>query len=235
MFGASWHRQGVETPVIQRFDVATGALLAERQVTPAGFNGSLWTYNPATGHLYAGSRGAIVVLDANTLQEVGRIPSPHPSLPRVDGPRPGSARSVRRLVWNDRQPKPGAGVPRAHRNVCHDRVIDIPIVGAFVGMALGPRPPRVSDLGALVAGRLVTLSWAIDASRSIATEQVVEVGFVPGQTVVRLPVAADASSLAVAGAPPGRYYVRIRIHERHGSWCPVERGDSRRAVKGSLP
>ena len=68
------------TPVFQRFDVATGALLADAG-TPAGFNGSLWTYNPATGHLYAGSRGGNLVLDANTLQEVGRIPIPHPSLP----------------------------------------------------------------------------------------------------------------------------------------------------------
>ena len=55
----------------------------------------------------------------------------------------------------------------------------------------------------LVDGRLVTLSWTIDASRSIATEQVVEVGFAPGQTVVRLAVAAGATSLAVPGVPPG--------------------------------
>ena len=87
-------------------------------------------------------------------------------------------------------------------------------------MSLGPRPPRVSDLSALVDGRLVTLSWTIDASRSIATEQVVEVGFAPGQTRVRLPVAADASSLAVAGAPPGRYYVRVRSVNGTGLGAP---------------
>jgi hypothetical protein len=88
--------------------------------------------------------------------------------------------------------------------------IDIPLVGGFAGMALGPRPPHVSDLSALVDGRLVTLSWTIDASRSIATEQVVEVGFSPGETVARLPVDAGATSLTVPGVPPGRYYVRIR-------------------------
>ena len=87
-------------------------------------------------------------------------------------------------------------------------------------MVLGPRPPRVSELSALVDDGLVTLSWAIDASRSIATEQFVEVGFAPGQTLVRLPVAADAASLAVAGAPPGRYYVRIRTMNGTGVGAP---------------
>ena len=98
--------------------------------------------------------------------------------------------------------------------------IDIPVGGAVAGLVLGPRPPRLSTLSALVDGGLVTLTWATDASRSIATEQVVEVGFVPGQTQVRLPVAADASSLAVAGAPPGRYYVRIRSVNGTGIGIP---------------
>ena len=188
VFGASWHRQGIETPVFQRFDVASGALLAERQVTPAGFNGSLWTYNPATGHLYAGSRGAIVVLDANTLQEVGRIPSPHPSLPyglmALDPDRPEAYVGWYGTIDNQNLVRVSLVHTGTFATIGSS---DIPIVGAFVGMALGSRPPRVSDLGALVAGRAVTLSWAIDASRAIANEQVVEVGFIPGQTVIRLP------------------------------------------------
>ena len=97
---------------------------------------------------------------------------------------------------------------------------DIPIDGRVVGMALGPRPPRVSDLSALVESRVVTLTWAIDASHSMATEQVVEVGFAPGQTVVRLPVAAGATSLTVPGVPPGRYYVRIRSVNGTGLGAP---------------
>ena len=69
-------------PSFRRYDVATGALLAERQANVAGFDDAVWGYNPATGHLYVGSRGgAIVALDANTLQEVGRIPNPWPTLP----------------------------------------------------------------------------------------------------------------------------------------------------------
>ena len=69
-------------------------------------------------------------------------------------------------------------------------------------MVLGPRPPRVSELSALVDDGLVTLSWAVDASRSIATEQFVEVGS-PRTDADSPPREADASSLAVAGAPPG--------------------------------
>ena len=221
MFGAYWDWEGFETPVFKRLDVATGTVLAEREATVPGFNGALWIYNQATGQLYTGSRGGIVVLDANTLLEVGRIPTPWPTLPyawmALDPDRPEAYigwygtiddRSLVRVSLVSTETFATIGS------------YDIPIDGRFVGMALGPRPPRVSDLVALVGGGLVTLTWAIDASRSIATEQVVEVGFAPGQTLVRLPVAADASSLAVAGAPPGRYYARIRSTNGTGVGVP---------------
>ena len=216
-FYSDW--EGYE-PVFKRFDVATGALLAERQGGP-GFDGALWHYNPATGHVYAGTQGAILVLDANTLQEVGRIPTPSPSLPfawmALDPDRPEAY-----IGWHRRfDNRSVVRVSLVHTGTFATiGSYDIPIDGEFVGMALGPRPPRVSDLGALVDGRLVTLSWRIDASRSIATEQVVEVGLAPGQTVIRLPVAADASSLAVPDAPSGRFYVRIRSMNGTGLGTP---------------
>ena len=87
-------------------------------------------------------------------------------------------------------------------------------------MALGPRPPRVSDLRAQVDGRLVTLSWTSDTSRSIATEQIVEVGFAPGQTVARLAVAVGSAGVTVPGVPPGRYYVRVRSENGTGVGAP---------------
>ena len=202
--------------IYRRFDVATGALLAERQGSEVAT--SLWAYNGMTGHLYVGNWSGIVVLDANTLAEIGRIASPHPALlPKVafDPEQPHVY-----IAW----PRGSGGALRV--SLVHTGTlatlgsIEIPIDGDFVGMALGPRPPRVSDLSALVGGGLVTLSWAIDTSRSIATGQVVEVGFAPGQTLVRLPVATDAASLAVAGAPPGRYYVRIRSMNGTGLGAP---------------
>ena len=228
MFGVDW-QSGAADSKFRRNDVATGALLAER-AAPADFDGWLFDYNRATGHLYVGVRSGILVLDASTLQDVGRIASPHPSLyatMALDPDRPDAY-----IAWSGFID--GRGFLRVSLldtvTLATVGSVDFPTQGEVLGMTIGPRPPRVSDLSALVDGRLVTLSWTIDASRSIATDQVVEVGFIPGQTVIRLPVEAGAISLAVAGVPPGRYYVRIRIHERHRGWRPVERGDRRRAV-----
>jgi len=209
VFGVDWQSGVADTTKFRRYDVATGAVLAER-AAPDGFDGWLFDYNRATGHLYVGVRSGIHVLDASTLQDVGRIASPHPSLyatMALDPDRPDAY-----IAWSGLID--GRAVVRVSLldtvTLATVGSLDIPTTGEVLGMALGPRPPRVSDLSALVTGRLVTLSWTIDTSRSIATEQVVEVGLFLGQTLVRLPVATTASSLAVAGAPPGRYYVRIR-------------------------
>ena len=200
----------------RRFDVATGALLAERQSFEAGT--SLWAYNEMTGHLYAGSSFGIVVLDANTLAEVGRIARPHPALfPKVafDPDQPHAY-----IAWYSYIGGP-MRVSLVHTGTLATLAsIDIPVDGQLVGIALGPRPPRVSDLSALVGGGLVTLSWAIGASRSIATGQVVEAGFSPGETVVRRLVDAGATSLTVPGVPPGRYYVRVRSENGTGIGMP---------------
>ena len=69
-------------------------------------------------------------------------------------------------------------------------------------------------------GSLATLTWTIAASRSIATDQVVEVGFAPGETALRLGVAAGATSLTVPRVPPGRYYVRVRSINGTGLGAP---------------
>ena len=92
--------------------------------------------------------------------------------------------------------------------------------GRVVGLAIGPRPPALSDLSVVVDQRVATLTWTIAASRSIATSQVVEAGFTPGATAVRLPVAAGATSLTVPGVPPGRYYVRVRSENGTGLGTP---------------
>ena len=162
-----------------------------------------------TGHLYAGSSFGIVVLDANTFAEIGRIASPDPGLfPRVafDPEQPHAY-----IAWY----RPIGGPMRV--SLVHTGTlatlasIEMPVDGQLVGMALGPRPPRVSALSIPVENHLATLTWTIDASRSMATEQVVEVGFSP---LVRRwhvsPVAAGTTSLTVPDVPPGRYYVRIR-------------------------
>jgi hypothetical protein len=75
-------------------------------------------------------------------------------------------------------------------------------------------------LNIVVSQRVATLTWTIAASRSIATRQVVEAGFTPGATDVRLPVAAGTTSLTVPAVPPGRYYVRVRSVNGTGLGAP---------------
>ena len=221
LFGASWHQQGIETPVFQRFDVATGALLAERQVIAGGLQ-------RLTVDLQPGDRSPVRRKPrrhrrAGCQHPAGGGPDsfPHPSLPyglmALDPDRPEAYIGWYGTIDNQNLVRVSLVHTGTFATIGSS---DIPIVGAFVGMALGSRPPRVSDLGALVDGRVVTLSWAIDASRSIATEQVVEAGFAPGETAVRLPVAAGATSFAVAGVPPGRYFVRIRSVNGTGVGAP---------------
>jgi hypothetical protein len=83
------------------------------------------------------------------------------------------------------------------------------IVSALV---LTPAPVRAiapgapTSLSASVDGPEVTLSWA--ASANGPTHYVVLAGLFPGDTIVSLPVTADATSLSVV-APPGTYFVRV--------------------------
>ena len=97
--------------------------------------------------------------------------------------------------------------------------MDIPSTTTSVGIALGPRPPRVSGLSVAVQNHVGTLTWTI-TGQTIATEQLVEVGFAPGQTVTSLAVAAGATSLTVPGVPSGRYYVRVRSVNGTGLGAP---------------
>jgi hypothetical protein len=205
-----------DATIYRRFDVATGALLAEQQGLEVAT--SLWAYNQMTGHLYVGNWSGIVVLDAKTLEEIGRIASPFPAwLPKV--------------AFDRELPHAYIAFPRDSGRAVHLSLVntvtlatlgsvEIPIDSPLVGIALGPRPPRVSALNILVADRVATLTWASDTSHSMATEQVVEVGFAPGETVARLRVAAGATRLTVPGVPPGRYYVRVRSVNGTGQGAP---------------
>ena len=202
--------------VFRRFDVATGAVLAERTGTELVV--FLWAYDETAGQLWVGGWNGVAVLDANTLAEIGRIASPYPTQqPKLtlDPHLPHAYIAWRRDIVGPIR------VSIVHTGTLATLAsIDIPVDGDVVGIALGPRPPRVSELTILVDDQLATLTWATDTTHSIATEQVVEVGFAPGQTVARLAVAAGATSTTVPGVPPGRYYVRVRSVNGTGLGTP---------------
>ncbi len=74
-------------------------------------------------------------------------------------------------------------------------------------------------MSVVVQSHVGTLTWTI-ADLTIATEQFVEVGFAPGQTIARLSVPAGVTNLTVSGVPPGRYYVRVRSVNGTGLGAP---------------
>ena len=201
--------------VFRRFDVATGAVLAERTGTELFV--FLWAYDETAGRLWVGGWHGITVLDANTLAEIGRIASPYPTLlPRLAfDPHLQHAY----IAWRRDIVGP-IRVSLVHTGTLATLAsIDVPVDGDVVGIALGPRPPRVLGLSVVVQSHVGTLTWTI-ADLTIATEQFVEVGFAPGQTIARLSVPAGVTNLTVSGVPPGRYYVRVRSVNGTGLSAP---------------
>ena len=207
-------------PEYQRRDVATGAMLAWREAPWIEFEGYFVVFDPRAGHLYLGSQGGIVVIDAATLLPVGRIPklvNREASAVAVDPDLP-----LAYVAWQSRiGPKQNIVLTAFDTNTLVTvGSMELPVNADILGMALGPRPPATAALSAAIAGPTVTLSWATASGGAIATGQVVEAGFSPGETVVRLPVDAGATSLTVPGVPPGRYYVRIRSVNGTGVGAP---------------
>ena len=130
IYAVDWDSAFEGDPVIyRRFDVATGALLAERRgSTNAIFT---WTFNETTGHLYAGTWAGILVIDANTLVEIGWLGDPHWAV-------------VSKIALDPEQPHAYIAWPRNPGNPTAARVslvhtgtlatlgsIDIPVGGAM--------------------------------------------------------------------------------------------------------
>ena len=220
MFTIDWNAPAQIGPLYRRSDVVTGATLAERVVSTGEFTRSVWAFDRQTGRLFAGTRADVLVMDAATLQPIGVIAGPHPALypsMALDPDRPEAY-----VVWSGQIDGRylAKGMRVDTRTLAILETGDLAIDSPIVGIAVGPRPPRASNLSAAVVGRSVTLDWTLEISRSIATVQAVEVGLTPGQTAVRLPVTVGATSLTVAGAPPGRYFVRIRSENGTGLGAP---------------
>lgn len=87
-----------------------------------------------------------------------------------------------------------------------------------IGIAYRPAPLAPALAPAQVAATTVGLAWALEAASPMATRYVVEAGTAPNATSVTL--AAAGAALSVGGVPPGRYYVRVRAVNHHGSSPP---------------
>ena len=201
---------------------------------------AFWGVEPAydrrLGRLYTGDDSTVLVLDATTLTEIGRI----------DGPAPGMRSSI---VLDPERPEAYVAWWRyseeRYRQTVHVyRVstetlailesLQLPVDGLVVGLTIGPRPPALSDLNVVVDQRVATLTWTIAASRSIATGQVVEAGLTAGRN------GSAAAGRRWRHEPhrprrPAGALLRARpVRERHRPRHAVERGGGRRAVGGCL-
>jgi len=211
LYTAAWRTVG-QPPVDRRYDVATGAVLAEHTGAVNDCPDDPMLLDPRTGHLLAGASNAVRMLDGVTLAPLSRRAAPFgfaKASVAFDPERP-----LAYVVWS--------GVVTTGGYQTRIQVVDtttlttvieadLPVRTRVVGVVLGPRPPRATNLSAAVAGSAVTLRWTNESERSIATGLVLEAGSGPGAAdLARLPMAAGATSLTVTGVPRGTYYVRVR-------------------------
>jgi hypothetical protein len=76
-------------------------------------------------------------------------------------------------------------------------------------------PGAPSRLMGRVSGSTVALSWLAPIVGSSPTNYIIEAGTAPGQTGASVPVSDRA--VTVPGAPPGRYYVRVKAQNAAGT------------------
>jgi len=207
--------QGIVS-VLRRFDVATGALVVDREF-PLG-TPPRHEIDPRTGWLYPfGSRGIAepgvgVVLDPATL---------------LDGPQVTAGET-----WAfDRQSS--ATIVAQPVNFGSPASCDVYVTGLATaisatglpacpaGIVFAPLPDVPSPLTATVQGAAVQLTWMGGPSQTAATRYVLEVGSAPGlaDLIVGLDLGLQ-TSFAAAGVPPGTYYVRVRAGNYTGLSAP---------------
>ncbi len=203
---------GNQPVVFRRYDVDSGARLAEH-ISAVGDTGrGSMLFDSRTGHFFADAHDAVLVLDGVTLEAIARINSPIPGAAArfvLDPDRPAMY-----VIWTAVRSTGGY----QHRIALIDSTTfatlaeaDLPTDSGVVGLVLGPRPPRATNLSAAVLGISVMLQWENEASRSLATGVIVEAGSTRGATnLAWFCLPAGTTTLPVPNVPRGTYYVRVR-------------------------
>jgi hypothetical protein len=86
-----------------------------------------------------------------------------------------------------------------------------------LGAAFAPLPPRPD---AVISGQDVTLSWTLPDHSPAALGYAIHVGSRSGLTDVGVVEVGNASSIAVATVPPGRYFLRLTATNATGTSSP---------------
>jgi 5-hydroxyisourate hydrolase-like protein (transthyretin family) len=80
-------------------------------------------------------------------------------------------------------------------------------------------PNAPSNLRIVTANSTATFTWTAPSLQNggVPTSYLLEAGFSPNTTAVTLPIPGTGTTFAVPGVPPGRYFVRVKGVNAHGT------------------
>jgi hypothetical protein len=219
---------GGPSPRIRRYDVATGAVLAE-VVASAQIK-----VHPRTGEVFVHAGSQLLRLDPTTLTETGSID--------VVTPR-GLGASVTAFELDPHLPRLYAAFTWA--SVGTDAALYEPYFTIFdtdtlqsvftslvpvratdqfayprPTIVVAPAPAAPTGLAAVVQGRSVQLTWTPGGPLGTTLRFVLEAGSAPGLANLATFDVGLQTSLVVNGVPPGTYYVRVRPANVTGNGQP---------------
>jgi hypothetical protein len=207
--------QNISPPLSASLDESLRSVIAATPSRDAVVVGTMWTAFPG---LY-GHRSLVV--DATSLAVRQELPIA-PSLCKVGVSGPCREPRSAAFTADGRHVVIGA-IDAAHGSSGAVQIVDVAantIVastgeGFFatddvrVALASAPLPP--AGVAAQVAGRDVTVSWALPLHSPAASGYVIEAGSAPGlSNLAILTVTGDRQSITCLNVPPGRYYLRVR-------------------------
>ncbi len=213
--------EGMPQPILRKYDVDSGAMLAERQMAHQG----LVYVDPFTAHVFVVGAERMTMpddgtfmLDADTLEtiawagpEIGTYWTFDPESPRA------FVVATTRESW---------GVYRNSLNVVDTRTLAITASGELpthlrpLDLVLIPRPSAPAGFSAAVAGNRVVLDWA-RGPRGLPLKYRIEAGSAPGASnLAVIDTAGPETSVEVRDVPPGRYFVRVRGVNANGPGLP---------------
>ncbi len=210
---------------LRRYDVATGALLAVRDLPTFAALATV-SVDPRTGHVYAALHGGsdpthrgLFIYGATDLEPLQYIPTP-------DLPSISFSNSLPLALVTIQMREAGREWTRLMLvDTDHLAVIteaDLPAGRVPAGVMVGRTPPQPQPIVATSDGNHVTLQWSPGTGTTPTTEYRLEAGYAKGTTFIRTTVPATATSLTVLNVPPGVYYARVRAANAAAVSAPSE-------------
>ena len=201
----------LDTRKLQRRSLATGQVLAEAQ----GLSFDM-VVDPVSGDVlsYVRPYRGMNLLDRSTLTQKWTTDGFSTSV----GSEPAFAATAPLLVTIGESPTE----IDVFDTIAQRHLVRASMRAGGVFMAFAPPSPAAPvTLTASIQGATVQLSWAAGGPPAAIARYVVEVGSAPGlNDIIASLDAGLQTSFAASGAPPGRYYVRVRAGNYSGLSAP---------------